>query len=98
MHLTLSNSNPAKAIFSNESGQAIYKVTTPFRIVGSVSTISRILPSSVPGGPDTEPLRNRWGQLATVEFNTFRSSIITMGGEEMKTSEYLRSEWEIFGW
>ena len=92
MHLYLSDTFVLNAVFSNESGQALYKVTTtkPCYTTGRVSSISRILPSSIPGSPDTDPLKDRWGHLATVEHHTIRSSIITMGGEEHKTSEYFK--------
>ncbi|KAF8888285.1 hypothetical protein BD779DRAFT_463718 [Infundibulicybe gibba] len=88
MQLILSESSPLNATYTNETGQAIYKVNTPDKLFKSpVATISHIVPSGVQGKTS---LRDQLGHLAQVEWHSLNSSKIRMGGEEIETEGFFR--------
>ncbi|KAF8888283.1 hypothetical protein BD779DRAFT_463652 [Infundibulicybe gibba] len=75
MRLFLSEPTPLNATYTNEMGQAIYKVATPDKLFGTpVATIRRIVPSSVRDSTSTSTsltsLRDQFGHLAQVEWHT----------------------------
>ncbi|KAF8888291.1 hypothetical protein BD779DRAFT_463962 [Infundibulicybe gibba] len=92
--LTLSESTPWNATYTNEMGQAIYMVDMPDKFFKKpVVTIRRIVPSGAQGSIS---LRDQFGHLAQVEWHTLNSSKILMGGEEIKTRDFFKKvEW---GW
>ncbi|KAF8888289.1 hypothetical protein BD779DRAFT_1672370 [Infundibulicybe gibba] len=88
MQLTLSEATPLNATYTNEMGQAIYKVDTPNQFSRKlVATIRRIVPSGVQG--DTN-MRDQFGHLAQVEWHTLSSSTIRMSGEEIRTKDFFK--------
>lgn len=86
MRFTLSAKSPLNSIYTNESGEAIYKVTTPQVLTGRTSTISRVLPSDLTGG-DHDGQDNRFGHLATIRYYVGKADI-NFGGEEINTNEH----------
>lgn len=87
MRFTLSEKSPLNSIYTNESGKAIYKVSTPRVLAGHTTTVSRILPSDLLGGDDG--LEERFGHLATIK-HSVGSAIISYGGEEIKTGDHFK--------
>jgi len=87
MRFALSGTSPLNSIYTNESGKAIYKVSTPRVLTGHTTTVSRILPSDLLGGDDG--LEERFGHLATIKHLVGRS-IINYGGEEIKTGDHFK--------
>lgn len=54
MHLYLTKRSHLNSSYVNDAGQVLYKVETPFRLVGLVSTIKSVLPGDI-GAPDPGP-------------------------------------------
>lgn len=86
MRFTLSGTSPLNSTYTNESGKAIYKVSTPRVLMGHTTTVSRILPPELLGGDGFE---ERFGHLATIKYLVGRS-IINYGGEEIKTGDHFK--------
>ncbi|KAF8888277.1 hypothetical protein BD779DRAFT_1611346 [Infundibulicybe gibba] len=79
MLLYLSDSSPLHSTFSNEEGQAIYKVDTPFKLKNRTATIRRV-----------DDMRDQFAHLAQVEWRVFGSSRIRQDGEEVETKTFFR--------
>ncbi|KAF8888282.1 hypothetical protein BD779DRAFT_1440221 [Infundibulicybe gibba] len=99
MRLTLSEPTPLNATYTNEMGQALYKVDTPDKLFGTpVATISGIVPSRVRGRrtrtrtrtSTNRGLHDQFSPFAQVEWHTLGSSKIRMGGEEIRTKDFFR--------
>jgi len=89
MHLILSRSSPLNAVCSNEQGQAIYEVHSPFKLINRTSTISRILP----GDTSTQV-----AHLAQIDWKVFNPSWIRFGLVDMDVKTYFREgKWGPFG-
>ncbi|KDR81208.1 hypothetical protein GALMADRAFT_116239 [Galerina marginata CBS 339.88] len=87
MRFTLAGPSPLHSNYINESGKVIYKVSTPRAFIVHTTTVSRVLPSDLPGGGDG--LEERFGHLATNKHLIGRS-IISYGGEEIKTGDHFK--------
>ena len=55
MHLHLTRRSHLNSLYVNDDGQVLYKVETPFKFVGLVSTIKSVLPGDVPA-PDSSKI------------------------------------------
>lgn len=51
MHLYLTKRSHLNSLYVNDDGQVLYKVETPFRFLGLMSTIKSVLPSDVVRAP-----------------------------------------------
>jgi hypothetical protein len=91
MHLILSHSSPINSVYSNEDGQAIYKVHSPFKFIGRTSTISRILPNDIPGRDDIV-MQDRFARLAQIDWKIISPSRIRFGGIEADVKTFFRKE------
>lgn len=99
MRFSLSGPSPLNATYTNTSGQAIYKTSTPRVLIGHTTTISRVLPADLPqhaGGSSASDQvhlqsqeEGRFGHLATVRHFVGRS-VISYGGEEIKSGEHFK--------
>ncbi|KAL0948106.1 hypothetical protein HGRIS_010724 [Hohenbuehelia grisea] len=85
MKLLLSNSTPTNASYTLESGQIIYRVTTPFKLKNSLSTIERVVPND-----DADDMRDVFDELATIQWKIIESSIITTRGTSREVKEVFR--------
>lgn len=95
MHLYLSSSSPLNAAFATEDGRAIYKVRSPFKLIGSTATISRLVPNLA---SSKNSARQDYVNVASIEFRSIRSSTIRVGGEKFKTKHYFRKDgWGSYG-
>jgi len=74
------------SVYTNESGQAVYKASTPRVLTGHTTTVSRVLPPDLPGG---DGLEERFGHLATIKHFVGRA-IISYGGAEIKTGDHFK--------
>ena len=94
MHLILSSNEPWNARYSNEEGQALYKTSSPWKMLGRDVSIHKIMPNA-----SEDDLQDRFAHLAQVEYNQFRSSRIRYGGGEVVTSQYftMTGFWGAFG-
>lgn len=46
MQLTLSRNSPINSVYRNQDGMPLYRVETPFKLVGKTSTIARFVSNS----------------------------------------------------
>ncbi|KAG5642050.1 hypothetical protein DXG03_003749 [Asterophora parasitica] len=90
MHLYLSTRHHLNSIYSNEEGQALYKVETPSGIASRTSSISYVVPNE--GGDKS--MVDRYAHLAQVDHNAVASSVLRFGGIQYETKDYFRKE----GW
>lgn len=96
MKLYLSSRSPINSVFTNEDGQAIYKVETPMTMK-RVATITRVIPNDIvpQDGEAADPdMKDRYAFMASVEFNHLSSTRITLVGSEFTTNSYFTRE----GW
>ncbi|GLB35660.1 hypothetical protein LshimejAT787_0212250 [Lyophyllum shimeji] len=92
MHLYLSTPSPLNSVYTNEHGQALYKINTPGMFGARKSTISCVVPNDIPG-EDSEPsMQDRFEYLAQVEHNVLAPSVLRFGGKAFRTNEYFRKE------
>lgn len=91
MHLYLSNHSPLNSVYTNEHGQAIYKVETPKAFGTRTSTISRIVPNDIQNS-NSEDMRDRFMFVAQVVHKPIKSSILRFRGSEFETSSYFHKE------
>ena len=85
MHLYLSGRSPLNSIFTNESGQVLYKVSSQIKFPARTSTITRIVPNDSP-----EDMRDKFVHLAQVQHNVVTSAVLRFGGNEIKVKDYFQ--------
>lgn len=85
MHLYLSSNKPWNSAYANEEGQAIYKTSSPWIMLGRKISVHKIIPNA-----SEKDLQDRFAPLAEVEYKRFTPGRIRYGGEELLTSEYFR--------
>ncbi|KAH6907026.1 hypothetical protein BKA70DRAFT_1286041 [Coprinopsis sp. MPI-PUGE-AT-0042] len=86
MLLIIASGNPYNSNYCTEDGQVIYKVDSPFKLVGRTATISKKEPTDE-SLTDTHDQFTRIGQI---EFNALMPSRITWKGETKDTSAFFR--------
>ncbi|KAK0186378.1 hypothetical protein F5146DRAFT_1161148 [Armillaria mellea] len=107
MNLYQTSSGMLNNSYANESGQVIYKVSTPNKFSRRVTTISRILPPEHPPREDTDlrgarseevDFQDRFVTLGYIDWKVFVSSVLRFNGTEVKATEYLRKQgWGFYG-
>jgi len=89
MRLVLSRLSHLNAVYSDEDGQAIYKVHSPFKFKGRTSTISKIMPNGIPSSGDIG-MQDRFAHLAQIDWKLMTPSIIRFGGIEVDVKTFFR--------
>lgn len=85
MQLTISSEFVRNAIFTNETGQVMYKTSHPFELSGTrTTTIHKIVPNA-----DPTDMRDRFDVMGEIEWRYFGSSTFRIHGEEMESNEFL---------
>ncbi|KAK0186379.1 hypothetical protein F5146DRAFT_1227035 [Armillaria mellea] len=110
MNLYQTGSGILNNSYANESGQVIYKVSTPQKFPpGRVTTISRIVPSDyeTPREEDTHlerarseevDFKDRFAPLGYIDWKVFVSSVLRYNGKEVKATGYLKKQgWGFYG-
>jgi len=98
MKFYLSTSSPINSAFTNEDGQAIYKVETPLLKLPWVTSISRVIPNDLPQEDADPDMRDNYTFMAQIEFHDISPSKITLVGSEFTAKSYFRKEgWGIYG-
>ncbi|SJL09014.1 uncharacterized protein ARMOST_12390 [Armillaria ostoyae] len=113
MNLYQTSSGTLNNSYANESGQVIYKVSTPHKFSGRVTTtVSRIVPSDYepPREEDSElgnhksarseevDFKDRFAPLGYIDWKTFVSSVMRYNGTEVKATKYLKKHgWGWYG-
>ncbi|KAH6899150.1 hypothetical protein BKA70DRAFT_1314519, partial [Coprinopsis sp. MPI-PUGE-AT-0042] len=78
--------NPYNSNYCTEDGQVIYKVDSPFKLVGRTATVSKI----VPNDESSSDMCDRFTHIGGIEFNALTTSKITWKGETKETSVFFR--------
>ncbi|KAK0234910.1 hypothetical protein EDD85DRAFT_61092 [Armillaria nabsnona] len=112
MNLYQTSSGLLNNSYANESGQVIYKVSTPNKFSNCVTTVSRIVPSDYepPRVEDNElgslqkaqseevDFKDRFAPLGYIDWKVFASSVLRFNGTEVKAIEYLKKQgWGWYG-
>lgn len=100
MHLYLSGRSPLNGVYTDENGQAIYKVHTPLKLSDRTSTITRSIPDDIPRreGLDDVTFQDRFAHLAQIDWRTIDSTKIRFAGESLDTGNLFRKDgWGWYG-
>lgn len=101
MNLYLSKHSHLNSTYSNEQGQALFSVETPWGlgIRERTATITRVNPNFASRADEEHTeleedvdFRDHWTPIGQVQFHTFKSSILVIGHDEVETSTYFRKE------
>ncbi|TFK24650.1 hypothetical protein FA15DRAFT_687403 [Coprinopsis marcescibilis] len=84
----LSKDEPWNATYCTPEGQAMYKATSPAKLTGRKAYIDKIIPNGVVA----HDMEDRFTRLAQIDFHTFTSSKITMGGITRHTDDIFRKK------
>lgn len=93
MKLLLNTRRPRNCTLAFEDGQAIYRITTPFKITGRVTTILRAVPSATDDNGDTEfdaRLQDKFAHLSEIEWQYVKSSRLRFRGDDIDTGTLFR--------
>ncbi|KAG2365621.1 hypothetical protein BDR07DRAFT_1459005 [Suillus spraguei] len=86
--LPLSTEHVRNTIITNEQGQIIYKINTPFRLVGvRTTTIQKIKPND---SDDLYHMRDQFYVLGEIEWHRSASSKFRSGGTEVETDDFIQ--------
>ncbi|KAF8123566.1 hypothetical protein EV363DRAFT_1455362 [Boletus edulis] len=86
MRLTLSSESVRNAVFTNESGQVLYKTTHPHHIGMGTTTIHKIKPND-----DPMDMRDQFDVMGEIEWHLIGSSTFRLNDQEMQSNEFLPS-------
>lgn len=84
MLLTLSSESVRNTIFTNESGQVLYKTSHPSKLGMGTTTIQKIAPNA-----DPMDMRDQFDVMGEIEWRLFGSSTFRINGEEMRSNDFL---------
>ncbi|KAG9219783.1 hypothetical protein CCMSSC00406_0008160 [Pleurotus cornucopiae] len=93
MKLLLNTRRQRNCTLSFEDGQAIYKITTPFKVTGRVTTILRVVPSAKDEHDDADldaHLQDKFAHLAEIEWQYIKSSRLRFRGDDIDTGTLFR--------
>ncbi|KAG2070042.1 hypothetical protein BDR04DRAFT_658586 [Suillus decipiens] len=86
--LALSSEHVRNTVITNEQGQIIYKISTPFRLVGvRTTTIRKIKPND---SDDLYYTHDQFYVLGEIEWHKSASSKFRSGGTEVETNDFIQ--------
>lgn len=91
MQLILSTEAVRNAIFTNESGQVLYRTTHPCRVGMGTTTLHKIKPND-----DPMDMRDQFDAIGEIDWHMIRSSTFRLNGQAMQSNEFLPAH-GIFG-
>ncbi|KAG6372536.1 hypothetical protein JVT61DRAFT_7645 [Boletus reticuloceps] len=86
MQLTLSSESVRNAVFTNESGQVLYKTTHPYHIGMGTTTIHKIKAND-----DPMDMRDQFDVMGEIEWHLIGSSMFRLNGQDMQSNDFLPS-------
>jgi len=92
MRLYLSKRSPLRSVYTNEFGEAIYKVETPLKLSGQTITIARSIPADIPHRDGEAALENRFAHLAQIDWRYIESTKIRFAGNDLDDKTFFRKE------
>ncbi|KIJ70601.1 hypothetical protein HYDPIDRAFT_105340 [Hydnomerulius pinastri MD-312] len=84
MILTLSSESVRSTIFTNETGQVLYKTATPFKLGSQTTIIYKIQPNV-----DPADMHDRFEVMGEIEWHMLDSSKFRFNGKEMETKQFI---------
>jgi len=88
MHLLLSRDSPGNTTITNSTGQVLYRSSTPFKWSGRTTTVSKVVPNE----SDGDHMRDRFAELAQIEWNGPKTSIFRYHGNQSFTKDFFKHE------
>ncbi|KAH6907025.1 hypothetical protein BKA70DRAFT_1401298 [Coprinopsis sp. MPI-PUGE-AT-0042] len=95
--LYLSTATAFDTNYCTEDGQIIYKVDSPFKLVGRRATIDKIVPNVDSSSDD---MRDRFTRIGEIEFSAITPTKITWQGETKEVGNFFRKgerKWDSIG-
>lgn len=86
MHLILSTEAVRNAIFTNESGQVLYKTTHPRQIGMGMTTLHKIKLND-----DPMDMRDQFDAVGEIDWRLIGSSTFRLNGQVMQSNNFLPS-------
>ncbi|KAF7419643.1 hypothetical protein PC9H_002234 [Pleurotus ostreatus] len=93
MKLLLNSRRQRNCTLAFEDGQAIYKITTPFKVTGRVTTILRVVSSAKDEHNDADldsRLQDKFAHLAEIEWQYIKSSRLRFRGDDIDMGTLFR--------
>ncbi|KAL4065947.1 hypothetical protein J3A83DRAFT_337971 [Scleroderma citrinum] len=85
MRLTLSSEFVLNTVMTNESGQVLYRTSTPkFRLKGRSTTIYKVVPNT-----DPSDMQDRFETIGEIEWQMFGPATMRLHGKEMNTNQFI---------
>ncbi|KAH0832240.1 hypothetical protein J3R83DRAFT_13214 [Lanmaoa asiatica] len=84
MLLTLSSESVRNTVFTNESGQVLYKSSHPFKLGMGTTTIQKIMSNA-----DPMDMLDRFDVMGEIEWHLFVSSTFRINGEAMQSNDFI---------
>lgn len=84
MQLTLSSESVRNAVFTDETGQVLYKTSHPFKLGMGTTTIHKIVPNA-----DPIDMRDQFEVMGEIEWHLIGSSTFRIHGKEMQSGKFL---------
>lgn len=84
MDLTLSHSDPTNTEFSTTDGRVLYSTSTPFRMSGQTTKISKCLPNDGSPGPS-----GSLQEVAKIDWHYIGSTKIIYNGQASEVDKFL---------
>ena len=93
MRLVLSDESIQNTVMTNETGQVIYKTSTPFRLRTRTTTLYKVVPNE-----DPEDMLNSFEVIGEIVWHMISPSTMRLHGEEMKTNQLIPHKGVFGGW
>ncbi|KAL4080488.1 hypothetical protein J3A83DRAFT_13079 [Scleroderma citrinum] len=84
MRLVLSNESVQNMVMTNETGQVLYKTSTPFRFGIRTTTLYKVVPNESP-----EDMLDNFEVIGEIVWHWIGPSTMRLHGEEMKTNQFI---------
>ncbi|KAI6007498.1 hypothetical protein EDC04DRAFT_2611348 [Pisolithus marmoratus] len=84
MHLILSSRFVRNTIMTDESGQVLYKTSTPCRFGSRTTTLYKVVPNT-----DPDDMQNHMEAVGEIEWHWIAPSIMRLHGQEMTTNTFI---------
>ncbi|KAG6916908.1 hypothetical protein DXG01_004741 [Tephrocybe rancida] len=101
MKLNLSGSSPLNSTFTNDDGQALYKVETKIWAISPTSNITCVIPNDIPRREEEDTnisMQDRFAYFGHVEHNMIASAVLHFGDQRYEAKDYFKKDgWGAYG-
>lgn len=88
MHLVLAHDSPGNTTISGPTGQVLYRSSTPFKWSERTTTVSKVVPNEF----EDEHMRDRFAELAQIEWHGPKTSVFRYRGVQSLTKDFFQHE------